>query len=390
MSIGLRLFNKGFMIKILYVLNNALDRGGTESVVLNYYYALQHDDTIQIEFALHATQSEIENSSLTRQLILSGGVVHLITPRRIDFKKERYDLKILLLKGNYDIVHSHSDAIGADVLKLAKECGVKVRIAHCHNTNFTINPDSFKNVVKWCYLNICRLRIRYVANYFMACSVSAAIWLFGENKAKITYILNNAINVSKYSFSEEKRKKIRNQFRLDNKYVIGHVGRLSYQKNHEFLIRIFSEIHKTNANSILMLIGEGELRTELEALCKKLGIAKDVIFCGASDNVGDILSAFDVFAFPSRYEGLSLALVEAQANGLHCVVNNTEKVSKAADLTGQITWVPIEDKNGWINALIREYPRNQNANTAIKAHGYDLTEEASKLRKYYIKLCEEN
>ncbi|MDD6513664.1 glycosyltransferase [Sharpea azabuensis] len=379
------------MIKILYVLNNALERGGTESVVLNYYYALQNERTIKIEFAVHATKEEAENSILTQQFINEGGVVHLITPRRVSFQREHDDLKKLILKEKYDIVHSHSDAIGADVLKIAKNCGVNIRIAHSHNTNFTIAADCLKNRLKLVYLNICRYKIRHEANYFMACSSSAAKWLFGKKNVSKTYILNNAIDNSKYEFSEKKRKELREKFRIEDKYIIGHVGRLSYQKNHEFLIRTFAEVHKKNSKVLLILVGNGELKTEIEDLCVELGIKDSVIFLGSVDNVNEILNVFDIFAFPSRYEGLSVVLIEAQVNGLHCIVNDTERISKAADLTGQISWISVEDKKSWVDALNgKKYERNPDAVNKIKANGYNLAEEAIKLRNYYVDLYQKN
>lgn len=379
------------MIKILYVLNNAFARGGTESVVLNYYHALQNDSSIKIEFAVHATKEEFENSLLTQQFINSGGIVHLITPRRISFKREHNDLKQLILKEKYDIVHSHSDAIGADVLKIAKDCGVKIRIAHSHNTNFTIAPDTLKNRIKIIYLNICRYRIRYEANYFMACSSLAADWLFGKKNVSKTYILNNAIDNSKYEFSEKKRNELRAKLNLDDKYVIGHVGRLSYQKNHKFLIKIFIEVHKRNPNAVLFLVGDGELKSELELLCDKMNIKENVIFFGSVNNVNELLNVFDVFAFPSRYEGLSLVLIEAQDNGLKCIVNDTKRISKSSDLTGQISWIPVEDEKSWIDALSgKRYIRSDNSVKKIKEHGYDLAEEAIKLRDYYVELYNKN
>lgn len=375
------------MIKILYVLNNALDRGGTEAVVLNYYYALKDSQELDIEFALHATVTESENSTLTQTLIDSGGIVHLITPRRISLIQERKDLKKLLQKEKYDIVHSHSDAIGADVLRIARECGVKIRIAHCHNTNFTINPDTPRDIIKWLYLNICRFMIRCEANYFMACSHRAAEWLFGNRIAEKTYILNNAIDVNKYEFSQSLRQKVREKLHLQDKYVIGHVGRLSYQKNHNFLLQIFPEILSKRPNAIMLFIGDGELKSQLTQECLDLKIEKSVIFYGGADNVADLLNAFDIFAFPSYYEGLSVALIEAQANGLHCIANDTDRVSKAADLTGLITWIPINNSQKWIETLSADCcQRKLNSKELITEHGFDLSSEASKLKEYYIQL----
>lgn len=379
------------MIKILYVLNNAFVRGGTESVILNYYHALQNDSSLKIEFAVHATKEEFEKSLLTQQFMASGGVVHLITPRKISFKREHDDLKQLILKEKYDIVHSHSDAIGADVLKIAKECGVKIRIAHSHNTNFTISSNSLKNRMKLVYLNICRYRIRHEANYFMACSLLAAKWLFGEKNVSKTYILNNAIDISKYKFSKIKSDELRKKLHLEDKYVIGHVGRLSYQKNHEFLIKIFAEVHKKNPNTVLVLLGDGELKSELESLCVKLKVKEYVFFYGSVDNVNEMLNIFDVFAFPSRYEGLGLVLIEAQDNGLKCIVNDTKRIPKSSDLTGQISWIPVKDEKSWIDALSgKRYIRSDNSIKKIKEHGYDLAEEAIKLRDYYVELYNKN
>lgn len=376
------------MIKVLYILNNAFNRGGTEAVVLNYYSHMDHNE-IDIEFAVHATKEEFEESVLTQELLNEGVVIHRITPRKESIDKNKEDLRNLFNEMKYDIVHTHTDAVGSYILKIAKECNVKHRVAHSHNTAFTFKPDSLKTFLKYLYLQKCRLDIRRVATEYMACSTVAAQWLFGKKNSKKAYILNNAIDVGKYKYSPAKRKAIREKYGFtEDDLILGNIGRLEHQKNQTFLLDVINELRKENDNIRLVIFGEGSLRDSLEKKKKELGIENLVLLPGVVSNVEEVLNMFDLFVFPSIFEGLCVALIEAQANGLKVISNDTERVTKDSDFTGNITWLSLDPKE-WKDSILNiDRTRDDNAGDKIKKAGFDIVSEAKELENYYKGLVE--
>lgn len=375
-------------MKILYVLNNALGHGGIESVVFNYYKYLS--EKVKIEFALHSTIEDFENNDIIDRFRSKGVIFYRVTPRGENLKKNHEDLKKLFEKG-YDIVHVHADAAGADVLSVARKCGVKYRIAHSHNTRFLVKPDSIKNLIKVAFLTYSRYNIRRQATGYMACSRVAGEWLFGKKNVSKTYILNNAIDTDKYAFSEEKRNKIRKELGLENAFVIGHVGRFHFQKNHEFLFKTFKIVLEKEPSAKLLLIGEGVLMEQMKQKAADDGIASSVIFYGDAGNVNEMLSAMDIFAFPSRFEGLSVALIEAQANGLHCIVSDAPTVTKDSDLTGQIDWLDTDSPEKWADKIMEcRSLRHTGSADRIAENGFELKVEAGKLLDYYMEVVKGN
>ena len=369
-------------VKILYVLNNPFNYGGTEGVVLNYYNHI-NKEKFCIEFAVCATENEFRNSQLTQELILKGVKIFRVTPIKENIYNNYKDFKSIL-SNEYDIVHTHTDAIGARILRIAKKCGIKVRIAHSHNTNFPVEGDSLKNKIKLVYLKICRDNICKYATDYMACSKEAAKWLF-KNNFNDAYILNNAIDSEQYAFDAEKRTSARNELNVTNELLIGNVGRLAYQKNQANLIRIFSQAAKINSNIKLLIIGEGPLKDKLIQTAVENDVNDKVIFYGTSDDIPSLLSAMDLYVLPSWFEGLSLSLVEAQANGLHCIINDSKKISKDSDITGQVERIPVDDENAWIAAILNcNHKRYTDSINRIKKAGFDINIEAKKLEKYYI------
>ncbi len=379
-------------IRVLYVLNNPFNHAGTESVVLNYYRHIGSD--IKIDFAVHATEKEFKESQMTQDLIGKGVRVFRITPRKESIKRNYEDLIHLMSGGVYDIVHSHTDAVGAVILKAAKRCGIKNRIAHSHNTNFTFKLDSLKTVIKALYLSICRYRIRSYATSFMACSKKAGLWLFGSRNIKKTYILNNAIEVEKYRFSEELRNKYRKEMGIKDCFVLGNVGRLTAQKNQLFLLDCFRMLYKDHPDFRLLLIGEGSDHNKLEKTAVEYGIMEAVIFFGESERTWELLNVMDIFLFPSLFEGLGMALLEAQANGLRCIANDSVNVPKDSSVTGQVKWITVKNRKGWIDAILdasdKKEIRCPEPESSISEHGYDITKEAWKLSKIYLQMMESN
>lgn len=228
-----------------------------------------------------------------------------------------------------------------DPLVYAKRYGIERRIVHSHNSSEP--PELLLRM----FSAVNAARCRRLATDRWACSAVAGEYVFGGEPFRV---VPNLIDVERCSFSEIGRKRVRERYELEGKRVVGTVGRLCEQKNPMFLVEVFADALRRDSALRLMFVGEGELRDAVEARARETGIAEAVIFAGSQSNVRDFLSAFDVFAFPSIYEGLGLAFLEAQFNGLPCVVS--EVVPQGAVISTAARSVPLNDKSGWAKALL--------------------------------------
>ena len=182
----------------------------------------------------------------------------------------------------------------------------------------------------------------------LACSQEAGEWLYGKKKFEI---IPNGIDFEKYKFDLEKRKLLRNKMKLEGKFVIGHIGRFSYEKNQAFLIDVFRKIKNKNADAKLVLTGDGEEKDAIQKKAKEYGINEDIHFLGNVNNVFELINVFDVFVFPSIYEGLPLTLLEVQANGLNAVISS--QISNEVILTDLIQKIPLDNIDVWISTIMQ-------------------------------------
>lgn len=297
------------IIRVLYVNGGLMDRGGISMHMMNYYRHLDKS-RIQIDFVVHGFEKGIFDD----EIYSLGGKIYNIPLKSKDYFGNIKALKEIFDTGKYKIVHSHMDAMNMVVLKIAKKCGIPIRIAHSHNTQHLTN-----NKIKFAINEYARLNISKYATHFFACSEKAGRWLFGDkavNNGKVT-VIYNAIELEEFTFKQLKRDFLRDALDLKNNFVIGHIGRFDYQKNHLFLLDVFNETLKLTENVKLLLIGDGHLRDEIITKIKKLGIEDKVIMMGVRSDINDLLNVFDVFILPSVFEGLGTVVIEAQANGLN-------------------------------------------------------------------------
>ena len=177
-----------------------------------------------------------------------------------------------------------------------------------------------------------------------------------------------------YRFDSEARARIRETFHIpQDAFVVGHIGRFSQQKNHTFLLEAFASVHRMHPEAILMLVGDGELRPEVTRQVERLHLSDCVRFCGVRSDVPALLSAMDVFAFPSFYEGMPNTIIEAQATGLPCVLADT--ITKEADITGLLTYLPLGDAARWANEIAGKCACvRRDTSEELKAAGYDIDE----------------
>ena len=350
--------------------------GGVESVVMNYYRHIDRTK-IQFDFICDEDSTNIPYGEIEKM----GGKVILIPPYQKVFKYHK-KLKEVLRSGGYKIVHSHINTLSVFSLFAAKCAGVPVRIAHSHST--TNKKEKKKNLLK----QVLRPFSKVFATDYMCCSELAGRWLFGNKEYDNgnVYLLNNAIDLDKFKYDEEKRKEKRKELNIeDSTLVIGHVGRFVEQKNHRFLIDIFNEVHKQKEKSILLLAGQGPLMEEMKEKVKILGIEDNVKFLGQRNDINELYQAFDVFCLPSLYEGLPVVGVEAQATGLLCIFSDDmTKETKVLDTTEFLSLNQSVEE--WTYTILKKYKsfKRKNCINEISKKDFNIKKEANKLtQKYY-------
>lgn len=361
--------------------------GGVESFVMNYYRVLAKE-SVQFDFV--CMYGEI---AYKKEIIKLGGQVFEIPNIKKHYVKYCKQLRKIIREGNYDAVHVNMlSAANIVPLKIAYSEGVPKIIAHSHNTK-TIG--FLRNVMDRCN----RIRMKRYSNIKLACGYEAGEWLFGKKPMQCgdAIVINNAINVKKYLLNVKSRRKIRQAYGWDGKYVIGHSGRFEEQKNHKFIIKLFARFVKVQPDAVLCLIGDGHLRSEMEELAIELGIKDRVFFIGKVSNVPECLSAMDLFLFPSLFEGLPFTLIEAQANGLPCLCSDvitpetfvmdnvatlsldapTHKwVEKMQELLEEYVGHPGDERKKFDDEIVYSKMRNKH---------FDIVGEAESLKKIYEK-----
>ncbi len=360
-------------IRILYVNGGILDLGGISSYMINYFRRIDKK-VCHIDFAVHGDKEGVYDAEIKA----AGSQIFHLPIKSRDYFGNVKALKKILREGNYDIIHSHLDAGSYHILKIAKKCGVPVRIAHSHNTDY-LTKNKLQTVINEYY----KRNIKKVSTHLMACSGLAGRWLFGEN-SEFT-VIKNAIELEKFKFSSEDRAKIRNELGYtDDCIVLGHVGRFDTQKNHTFLMDVFSKLLSQNDKYRLVCIGDGHLRSEIESKAKELGIHDRIFFAGYTKNVEKYYSAFDMFVFPSLFEGLGIVAVEAQMSGLPCVLSDA--VPEEAVVNTSALRIRL-DAEEWVAniASIEIIDRNLNMQSFENA-GYSIFSEAKKLEKIYLEI----
>ena len=338
--------------------------GGVESVIMNYYRNIDKTK-VQFDFLV-----ESESKIINKEEIESMGGRVVIIPSYKKLFKYNKELKRIFKENNYDIVHSNMNTLSMFPLRVAKKCGVKVRIAHSHSTS---NKKEFlRNLLK----NILRRFSKDYATHYFACGELAGRYQFGNktyDQGKVT-IIKNAIDVEKFAYNQEERNKIRKNLNLEDKFVIGHVGRFVKQKNHMFLIDVFNEVVKENKKAVLLLVGDGPLQKEIENKIANLKL-KD------TNDTAPLYSAMDVFVFPSLYEGLGMVLVEAQIAKLKCVYS--QNVPDEAVIGDGCIKANIEFLSEWKEAINKVFNLQNTVVNNNKIESYDIRKQADRLENLY-------
>ena len=370
-------------IRVLHVVGN-MGIGGIETLIMNIYGNIDRDK-VQFDFLIH-NPTEGEYAEEIKKL---GGHIYrmpVLRDKTRTYYWRYFEYKSALKKffsehKEIKVLHGHMTNTASIYMPIAMKYGnVKCCIAHSHQTEAT---PGLSGVVT----NILQRHLEKIATDYFACSEEAAKWIYSieivENgKVKI---IHNGTDVEKYHFDSVEHEKIKNQMGHSGKIVFGNVARFKKQKNHEFLIDIFAEIHKMNQNTVLILVGQGELEENMKEKVAKLGLDDCVEFLGARNDVPKLLKDFDVFLLPSLFEGLPLVGIEAQAAGLPMITSNT--VTLEADVTGNVIFLPLElSAEEWAKKIleVNESFVRKDMTQKVREAGYDIKQTAQWLQKFYL------
>jgi glycosyltransferase involved in cell wall biosynthesis len=359
-------------IRVLHVVTY-MGRGGLETMLMNYYRNIDRTK-VQFDFLVHRQ----EEADYDAEIKSMGGKIYRLprlNPWSVSYL--RVLNKFFKEHPEYQIVHSHLDCMSGIPLKYAKKNGVKVRIAHAHSSSQTKD-------IKYPLKLLFKKKISNRASHMFACGQEAGDWMFNGAKFRV---LNNAIDAQKFIYQPNDARKIKKELGIEDKFVIGHVGRFAPPKNHDFLIDIFNEIQMIEKESVLLLIGHGEYYQKIQEKVKQLGLERKVLFMGLQSNVAEWMQAMDVFVFPSIYEGLPVTMIEAQAAGMPCVIS--DKVPIECKKTDLVTQLSLElSAKEWAKQILtfRETKKRNTYEQIVRAH-FDIKENAKWLQDFYVSLC---
>lgn len=369
------------MVKVL-VFGMTANMGGVESFLMNYY---RHIDKSKVHFDFLC--NSMLPCAYEDELIKSGSIVYHITARSHNLVRYHHELEKLFQNhhSEYDAIWVNVNSLAnIDYLIMAKKYQIPRRIIHSHNSQ---NMDSRLRGILHQYN---KNKIDRYATDFWACSDGAARWFYRDELMPQVHIVHNAINIHEKKFDFQKRSTIRNNLGLkDSDICIGNIGRLHFQKNQKFALQVFAEYNKINPASRLVFVGQGQDEKMLKEMCHKLGIADRVIFAGLQKDIQAWLSAFDIFLFPSLFEGLSIAALEAQANGVPILASETA-VSQELRIADNLRLLSLEETpEQWAQSLNEiSHSMKRTSYELVKerfvAAEYEINAEANKLEKAFL------
>lgn len=302
------------MTRMLHIVGS-MSPSGIGNFIMNVYRNIDRD-RVQFDFIVH----EHRDVSFDEEIRALGGRLFYVTRKAVSPAKNFWEIRNVVKRGRYRIVFRHTDisTVALDLLA-AKLGGAKVRIAHSHSTS---TPNVRMHRIFQPMLNaLCTRRF--------ACSDKAGAWLYGDRPYEV---IPNAIRLEEFAWDAGVRSQTRRREGLENRLVVGHIGNLLPVKNHLFMLEILAELVKKRPDACLVFVGDGAMRSQIEETVRKLGLAEHVILTGVRTDTASLLQAMDVFLFPSKYEGLPIAVVEAQCSGLPCLLSDV--------ITGDVDVIP--------------------------------------------------
>lgn len=371
----MRLEQKNEPVRVAQIMGK-LWAGGVEMVVFNYYRAIDKNK-IQFDFYYDA-DSTVEPP----QDLLDMGARFYKVPPYQNLPQYISKLKKCFIKNHYLIVHSHLNTLSIFPLFVAWMCNVPIRIAHNHSVPSGKEPQ--RDVLKY----FLRIFARVFPTEYFACSEKAGRWMFGNknyDRNKVV-IIKNATEFERFRPSVAEIEKLKSKLGLNGKFVIGHIGRFTFAKNHEFLLTVFKKISEVRNNAVLLLVGDGELNQAIHDSVKKKGLEKSVVFVGQVTNPELYYRLADVIVVPSVFEGLSLTTIESQIAGVPVVVS--EAIPEEAIISDGVARLKLEDEN-WVTTILTM--ANKKVVLNKKSSEYDIRVAVKKMEYIYektVKKCQ--
>lgn len=374
-------------IRILHVLGGT-GLGGAESRIMDLYRQMDREE-IQFDFLVHSSAvkragddaSGREPQFYDEEIRNMGGQIYVLPKFKVyNYFAYRNAVRVFFANHHeYRVVQGHMTSTASIYLPIAKRAGVPVTVAHSRSAGV---GKGLKAIAT----KILRKNLYRKTDYCFACSEAAGIDAFGQawvNSGNVK-IIHNAVDAEKFVYQPEMRAAARKRLGIENKLVLGHVGRFNFPKNHPYLIEVFAALYALKKDVVLLLLGDGEDKAKIERKCEELGIKEHVLFMGNQRRPEDYYQVFDFFLLPSFYEGLPGVLVEAQAAGLKCIVS--DKVTKEAQATDLVTYMSIEQPaEAWAKEILQQadYDR-RNTYQEIVQSGFDVKAQAKIYRNFYL------
>lgn len=362
------------MVNILHVMAG-VDAGGISTVVLNYY---KHINREQFHFDIAITTHVIGQNGRAFQNM--GAEIFVLPLKSKGLKIYKSALSKLLSERQYDIVHVHDNETSYIALSVAKSFGVRGLIAHAHSSSPFVSIKGEIRRLSGCYLN------GFYATKLIACGKLAGNRIFGKynmNKNK-TIILPNAVDAKCFCFNEDTRKEVRKSFRIEDKFVIGMVGRIAPEKNNVYAISLFRAIQSKMHNSVMVIVGNGEDEKKMLDEINRLNLNDDILYLGKRNDVNLLYQAFDVLMLPSLHEGFPVVAVEAMSSGLPILLSDT--ITRELEFGSAIHYLSLDEKDAWAEAAIKYCDDNERGMRMdeVKSHGLDIRDTAEVLENIYM------
>lgn len=370
---------------------NFAGKAGLSLIAWNWYKRMDHNK-LQIDFMSCFLPSE----EYINCILYHGGRFYHINGRN---KVQRLLNKALesrkLVKANcYHCIHIHASySLEAFIYYLSVKNYCSNILIHSHSTEIdrtTLNPTFFF-YIKSLLNKFSKLFLGSKQISRLACSELAAKWMFPHKVIlnRDFSIIKNGINISQFAFSQKIRDKVRTELNFKNKFIIGHIGRFTFQKNHSFLLNVFYEVYKKNQNTILLLVGNGELETKVKTYTQNLGLEDAVYFYGSSSNAYELYQAMDCFVLPSHFEGLGIVAIEAQAAGLRTLCADT--VPKEAQITDLLEYMSLSaPAKKWAEKILsyNNFYERKDMSAELRQAGYDINDSSAELEDLYLECTE--
>ncbi|WP_031554225.1 glycosyltransferase [Oribacterium sp. FC2011] len=357
--------------RIAYIIGK-MWAGGVEAVVFNYYRAIDHTK-FQFDFYYDA-DSTVEPP----QDLIDMGARFIMLPPYQKLSAYLKELRHHLRTEHYTIVHSHLNTLSVFPLYAAWREHVPVRIAHNHSVPG--GNELKRNLAK----QVLRRLSKLFSTHYFACSEKAGRWMFGDkafDDGKV-YVLKNAVDFYRFHTSQSEVEDLKTQLGLSDCFIVGHIGRFTYAKNHEFLLDVFKEINERNSCARLLLVGDGELHDEIIKGIRNRGLENCVVMRGKVQNPEKYYKLNDVIILPSVFEGLSMTTVESQVAGVPAVISKAIPIE--AIISDGCIYLDLNDSvKLWaekaVNAANKEVHLNKSA------EDYNIKTQAPKLEAWYFK-----